>query len=208
MDWSSLPPPQLFQACGEPDSASAWQEFMRRYHAIVTAAAIRVSRQWGQGTSIEADDLVQEIYLHFCANNARVLTGFIDPRPEACFAYLKVIATNAARDHFRRRSAFKRGAAQTEQLAMAESIAAPAVDHERRLTLAEIDARLHEETQKTNGERDRAVFKLYYQQGMSAQAISELPGIGLNPKGVEGVLYRLTRAIKNSFEQPQEFRTD
>jgi RNA polymerase sigma-70 factor, ECF subfamily len=185
---------------------------MQRYHPIVTAAATRVSRQWGQGTSGEVDDITQEIYLHFCSSDARILTSFEDPRPEACFGYLKVIATNIARDYFRRRSALKRGNAQTAQIDEALHLATPPVDFERRLTLAEIDSALIEETQKTNGERDRAVFKLYYQQGMTAQAIADLPAIGLNPKGVEGVLHRLTRAIRNSLgqslKQAQEFRTD
>jgi len=199
---------RLFQACGEPNAADAWREFMQRYHAIVTAAAIRVSRQWGQGTSSEVDDLVQEIYLHLCNNNAKILTGFSDPRPEACFGYLKVVATNIARDYFRRRAAIKRGTSQTAQLDEATHVATPPVDFERRLTLAEIDATLVEQTQKSNGERDRAVFKLYYQQGMTAQAIAGLPGIGLNPKGVEGVLHRLTRAIRISLGQAQEFSTD
>ncbi len=208
MDWSSLSAPALFQACGEPDSPDAWREFMRRYHSTVTAAAHRVSRQWGHGTSTEVDDLTQEIYLHLCRNQTRVLATFQDPRPEASFGYVKVVATNIARDYFRRHSAVKRGASQTAQLDVAERVAAPAVDFERRLALSEIDAMLVEQTQKPNGERDRAVFKLYYQQGMSAQAIADLPGIGLNPKGVEGVLYRLTRVLKQSLGQPQELRTD
>ena len=47
---------------------------MRRYHAIIVASALRVSRRWGMGTSEEVDDVVQEIYLKFWADDGRVLS--------------------------------------------------------------------------------------------------------------------------------------
>lgn len=177
---------------------------MRRYHSVLTAAAIRVSRQWGRGGPDEIDDIVQEIYLRMCAEGARILVSFRDPRPEAMFGYLKVVATNIAHDFFRRQSAVKRGAEKTTSVEEAADLPAPFQEMERRLSLMEIDKMLLTQTkEKDNGSRDRAVFRLYYRHGLTAQAISGLPGIGLNSKGVEGVLHRLTKAIRHGFGNPQ-----
>jgi RNA polymerase sigma-70 factor (ECF subfamily) len=177
---------------------------MRRYHPVLTAAAIRVSRQWGRGGPDEIDDIVQEIYLRMCADRARILTNFRDPRSEAMFGYLKVVATNVAHDFFRRRSAAKRGAEKTASVEEAADLPAPFQDMNRRLSLVEIDGMLMAQTkQRDNGSRDRAVFRLYYRHGLTAQAIAELPGIGLNSKGVEGVLHRLTKAIRQGFGEAQ-----
>ncbi len=176
---------------------------MRRYHSVLTAAASRVSNRWGQGSSDEIDDIVQEIYLRLCADSARILTSFKESRPEAVFGYLKVIATNLAHDFFRKRSAAKRGAWRTASLDEVGDVAAPGDDIERHLTLAKIDELLWGHTQTESGARDRNIFRLYYRQGMTAQAIAELPGIGLSPKGVEGVLHRITKVIRQTIEHTQ-----
>jgi RNA polymerase sigma-70 factor (ECF subfamily) len=177
---------------------------MGRYHPVISAAAVRASQQWGQGFSDEIDDIVQEIYLRICADRARILSSFRDPRPEALFGYLKVVATNIAHDFFRRRYAAKRGVAATASTATIGDVPAPFQDMTRQLSLAEIDRMLISLTEQSdNGRRDRTVFRLYYRQGMTAQAIAALPGIGLTSKGVEGVLHRLTKAIRLGLGQMQ-----
>jgi len=203
-DWVDLSPDQLFQACALPGSTGAWEEFMRRYHPVLTAAAIRVSNHWGTGSPDEIDDVVQEIYLKLCAGQARILTGFEETRPEAVFGYLKVVATNTARDYFRKRSATKRQVAQTLSLDEMGDVAAPGNEIELQLTLAELHKLLLTHTQTETGERDRGIFVLYYRHGMTAQAISRLPGVGLGPKVVEGVLQRLTKAIRQTIAKAQE----
>ena len=44
--------------------------------------------------------------------------------------------------------------------------------------------------------RDRNLFWLYYRQGLTAEAISRIPAIGLSAKGVESALLRLTRLLR------------
>ena len=176
---------------------------MRRYHAVLTGAAVRVSNRWGQGSPAEVDDVVQEIYLKFCADGARILTSFHESRPEAVFGYLKVVATNVARDWFRKGLAAKRSVGLTENLDEADNVAAPGNDVERQLTLAEVDELLIRHTQTETGSRDRAIFRLYYKQGMTARAIADLPGTGLSAKGVEGVLHRITALIRRSINPAQ-----
>jgi RNA polymerase sigma-70 factor (ECF subfamily) len=205
VDWPSFPPDRLAQACAQAGSAEAWEEFMRRYHPVITAAAVRASRQWGQGFASEIDDIVQEIYLRICGDGARLLTNFRNPRPEAMFGYMKVVATNIAHDYFRKKTAAKRGARSTSSTEVVGDIPAPFRDLTRQISLAEIDRVLLNHTEQSeNGRRDRIVFQLYYRQGFTSQAISELPGIELNSKGVEGVLHRLTKAIRAAIGQTQE----
>jgi RNA polymerase sigma-70 factor (ECF subfamily) len=204
IDFVDLPPDQLLQACALPGSSGAWEEFMRRYHPVLTAAAIRVSNSWGTGSPDEIDDVVQEIYLKLCAGQARILTSFEETRPEAVFGYLKVVATNTARDYFRKRSATKRQASQTMSLDEMGDVAAPGNEIERQLTFAEVDKLLLHHTQTETGARDRGIFVLYYRHGMTAQAVANLPGVGLSPKGVEGVLQRLTKAIRQTIAKAQE----
>jgi RNA polymerase sigma-70 factor (ECF subfamily) len=179
---------------------------MRRYHAVVTASALRVSRHWGMGTAEEVDDVVQEIYLKFWADNCRVLTAFHASQAEAIFGYIKVVATNVAHDYFRRRAATKRGFKQTDSLQDTEWVGM-SDEIELHLTMKQLDRLLIDVTQNEHGSRDRAIFRLYYRQGLTARNISELPGIALNQKGVEAALYRLVRAIRDVMDNSKEIRT-
>ena len=171
---------------------------MRRYHGVITSAAVRVSRQWGDGSSEEIDDVVQEIYLKLYGERRRIFAPFQATHPDAVFGFIKVVATNAARDFFRSKEAGKRGAAVTEALReVLDQTRAPA-DLERSVSVNELHRLVVEYTQNENGERDRAIFRLYYREGMTAGAISRLPGVELNQKGVEAVLHRLTKAIREA----------
>ena len=179
---------------------------MRRYHPVITASALRVSRHWGVGTAQEVDDVVQEIYLKLWAHNCRVLAEFQAPQAEAIYGYIKVVATNVAHDYFRRRSATKRGLKQTISIKDAEWASLPE-EMELSLTMKEVDRLLIDVTQHEHGSRDRAIFRLYYRQGFTARNIAQLPGVRLNQKGVEAVLHRLVRAIRGMMDNSQEIRT-
>jgi RNA polymerase sigma-70 factor (ECF subfamily) len=57
--------------------------------------------------------------------------------------------------------------------------------------LAQLDQKLRS-APETIGERDRALFWLYYLQGYTAEEIARLSGAGLTAKGVESALRRVT----------------
>jgi RNA polymerase sigma-70 factor (ECF subfamily) len=46
--------------------------------------------------------------------------------------------------------------------------------------------------------RDRNLFWLYYRQGLTAEAISRIPAIGLSAKGAESAIGRLTRLLRET----------
>jgi hypothetical protein len=67
---------------------------------------------------------------------------------------------------------------------------------EREVLLRQIEARLHNCATGPNQERDCIIFWLYYLQRMSAKAIAALATIKLTAKGVEAVIFRLTRCVR------------
>jgi RNA polymerase sigma-70 factor (ECF subfamily) len=109
---------------------------------------------------------------------------------------------NVAHDHFKSLHSQKRGSGEISQLL--EDVEPPAQSAdmggqaamEREVLLKQIDHCLEACSEGPDKERDRLIFWLYYQQGMSAKAIAALPTVGLTAKGVESAIFRLTRLIR------------
>ena len=64
------------------------------------------------------------------------------------------------------------------------------------ILMGQIERCLAKLASEPNFTRDHTIFWLYYRQGLTAKAISKLPGITLSAKGVESTLLRLTRYVK------------
>jgi RNA polymerase sigma-70 factor (ECF subfamily) len=148
------------------------------------------------------DDLVQEIVLKLFADKCGRLHEFSCAHPEAIEAYIKTIATNHAYDFFKAGRSQKRGGGESAQLldtaeVKAELSSLGGVDAiQREILLYEIDSCLETNVKGESGLRDRTIFWLYYRQGMSANAIASIPSLGLGIKGVESVLVRVTRLLR------------
>jgi RNA polymerase sigma-70 factor, ECF subfamily len=200
--YSSMTAEQLVRACAESPDGAAWQEFVSRFHRPVSLSIIRTARQWGALPQQVVDDLVQDTYLKLCTNRCRLLRDFATQHPEAVAGYIKTIAINVARDHFKAAHSQKRGSGGTSQLPEnVEPFAANGSlgskdSMERELLLKEIDHCLKGCLAGPEQERDRLIFWLYYQQGLSARAIAALPTIGLTAKGVESAIFRLTLLVR------------
>jgi RNA polymerase sigma-70 factor (ECF subfamily) len=145
---------------------------------------------------------VQETYLKLCADKCRLLREFAVQHPEAVAGYIKTIAINLAHDYFKSLHSQKRGSGETAQ--SIEDVEPQAQSWglggqhaiEREVLLREIDRCLETCSESPDKERDRLIFWLYYQQGMSAKAIAALPTVGLTAKGVESTIFRLTRLVR------------
>jgi DNA-directed RNA polymerase specialized sigma24 family protein len=70
----------------------------------------------------------------------------------------------------------------------------------RSVLLSELDRKLRS-APDVFGERDRVLFWLYYLQGLTAEEIARLPVVGLTAKGVESVLRRVTRWLREEIER-------
>jgi RNA polymerase sigma-70 factor (ECF subfamily) len=193
---------ELIHACAELGDGAAWQEFVCRFHRPVSLSIVRTAYQWGAIPQQVVDDLVQETYLKLCADKCRLLRDFAVQHPDAVPGYIKTIAVNVAHDHFKSLHSRKRGSGEITQLLEDFEPAAQSGDMggqaamERKILLKEIDRCLENCLEGCDKERDRLIFWLYYQQGMSAKAIAALPTVGLGAKGVESAILRLTRLVR------------
>ena len=137
---------------------------------------------------------MQEIYLKLwtrCQELGRISDS------GAVFPFVKVLAVNVVRDHFRFQGASRRDGAATiaiEDLASG-SPATQQIDLDREVLIGEIDRVLLAATSPTSA-RDRRLFWLHYRHGMSAPSIASIPAFGLTVDGVESALRRLTSLVR------------
>lgn len=199
---SSVSDEELIRACAESNDCTAWEEFVARYHRPISLSILRIAHQWGGSPQQVVDDLVQETYLKVCSDKCRLLRDFAVQHPDAVPGYIKTVAVNVAHDHFKSLHSQKRGAGETAQLLEDVEPCAQSRDMggqaaiEREVLLKQIDRCLETCSEGPDQERDRLIFWLYYQQGMTAKAIAALPTIGLSAKGVESAIFRLTRLVR------------
>ena len=111
-------------------------------------------------------------------------------------------------DYFRGKNSEKHGGGREEE--DIEEVRIPVLFRsnslrpaETAILMAQIDGCLAKLASEPNFTRDHAIFWLYYRQGLTAKAISELPGINLGVKGVESTLLRLTHYVKACLNAPR-----
>ena len=200
--YSSLSIEELVRRCSASRSADAWEEFVRRFHRLIATVVLRTATRYGDSSKQTVDDLIQETYLKLCADDFRILRGFEEQRPDAFIGYVKVMAANVARDHFKSSYTKKRGAGQVEQLEV--DFVPPAGDDalgsaqsiERAVLIEEITRHLDLSVAGPERERNSRIFWLHYRSGLSARAIADLPGISLTTKGVESIILRITKDLR------------
>ncbi len=75
----------------------------------------------------------------------------------------------------------------------------------RAVLLSQMDEKLRS-APEVIGERDRALFWLYYRQGFTAEEIAGLSATGLTPKGVESALRRVATWLRGEMQghKPQD----
>ncbi len=199
---SSMLTVDLISLCADLNDSAAWEELVSRFHRPITLSIIRTAYRWGEVPQHVLDDLVQDTYLKLCTNKCRQLLEFAAQHPDAILGYVKTTAVNVAHDHFKSLHSQKRGSGEVSQIMedaepRAASIKAGGQDAiEREVLFKQIDECLDSCLQGHDRDRDRTIFWLYYQQGMSAKAIAALPTIGLSAKGVESVIVRVVRLLR------------
>jgi len=216
----------LTSLCLQTGDEQLWTEFVRQSQPVIAGVIFRTMSRWGRPMSRQVDDLVQETYLKLFADNARALRKFVSHHENAIYGFLKVLASNVAQDHIRRKYSQRRGSGRAEDQAVASDVGdtgekarrartldawpgraaasfnSPDVVMNRGILLLEIDAILKRRAFEPTFSRDYSIFWLYYKQGMTAHAIAELHCIGLTVKGVESILLRLTKLVRQKL-QPQ-----
>jgi RNA polymerase sigma-70 factor, ECF subfamily len=200
--YSSISPEELVRSCFDSGDAEAWEEFVRRFHRLIASVVLHTADRLGDASTETADDLIQDTYLKLCADNFRLLRKFSSRHPEAIFGYIKVVTANVVRDHFKSLHSEKRGAGlivETPELLVPVangSSQAGANTIERKVLIKDIQRHLEVCTAGPEQARNCRIFWLYYQAGLAASTIASLPEINLTTKGVESLIWRITRDLR------------
>lgn len=204
MDYLAMSAEELARTCFRGGSEAAWLEFIRRFNPVIASVALRVACQWGDASPQVVDDLIQETYLKLCSDRLRILATFNPEHADAIYGFIKVFTANLVQDHFKASRAMKRGGlAETLSVDGDTTVAhlthnqSEAATLERKLLLVQVAGCVDAVASGPNAKRDCRIFWLYYRAGLSASAIAALPTIGLNTKGVESTILRLTRAVRD-----------
>ena len=190
---------QLLGRCLESRKGSEWEPFIRQIHPSVVAGVISTLARVGISSRQVVEDLVQETFLKLCAQDSRVLRSFQAGDSNGLKAYIRVIASSTTLDFLRARDAQKRIKTPISLEGGTFEILSshnPEAEAGRKQLLEHIDSCLADQK-----DRDRRIFWLYHRQGFTPKAIADLPGIALATGGVETIVYRLTRAVRECLER-------
>ena len=187
--------------------AELWVEFWRRFQPVIAGVIVKSLLRRTRYNRALADDLVSESFLKICKDDFKALREFEFRHETALYGFVKVMALNALEDHFRKDKSNKRGGGRpADDLKLAQATVAATSDSvesiHNHIQLNEIHAYLQQLRSEPNFDRDYKIFCLYYRDGLTAQAISQLPEIGLTVKGVESTLLRLIRWLRGKMRPP------
>jgi RNA polymerase sigma-70 factor, ECF subfamily len=193
---------ELAHLCVDSGDLDAWEEFIGRIHSSIARVILRTASRFGNSSQQIVEDLVQETYLKLCHNNYRLLREFEFRHPGAFMGFVQIVAVNVVRDYFKAMQAKRRGANQVK--GMAEDFVLPSGEFspgsprtiERTILIHEIERQLNVVVAGPDQERNVRVFWLYYKVGLSAGAIAALPDVDLSAKGVESLIFRITRDLR------------
>jgi RNA polymerase sigma-70 factor (ECF subfamily) len=212
LNHENLPLDKVLQLCLQSGRDTLWTEFVRRSHPIIAGVILRTVRHRMKPSPSLVDDLVQDTYLKLCLNDFKALRRFVFRHENSLFGFLKVVASNAVRDYFRAAYSRKRGSGvvdlQLDHVPLTAVINHSAPVGEQRILLEAIDNSLSTSVGDPNSARDRMIFWLYYSEGLTAKAISELPLIRLSVKGVESTIRRLVRLVKLKLDSGYKWRAN
>ena len=194
----------LLHLCLSSDEEAQWREFVRRTQPLMASVIINTVRRWRQPAPSLVDDLIQETYVKLFANDRKALRSIKNEYENTIFGYLKVVASNVVRDHFRKPGN------KADEVEVSDTTFPPGPDErDRRKFLdkkEQVKRTLATLSSSETYERDLAIFWFFYEQGYTAKEISLLPDVGLTVKGVEAVILRLTRYLRGELgdEDPEK----
>lgn len=167
---------------------------MHRTQPLIASVIINTVRRWKEPSPSLVDDLIQETYVKLFAHDRKALRSIKNEYENTIFGYLKVVASNVARDFFRQ------PANKTDEVELSDLVLPPGPDGQEQLEFAhrkeKVQAILETLSSSDMYRRDVTIFWFFYEQGYTAKEISLIPTVGLTVKGVEAVLFRLTRYVR------------
>lgn len=201
-----------------PPDEAAWQEFVRRYHSVITANVVNAFHAKAgpeferrpQFSQNSIDDLVQTVYFRLIEDNCRVLRAFRGELENSLPAYLTMISKNVVKDHFRGIKAGKRPKISFSLDELMESggdggllsglssglDGRPSGTARPQISIEEIDALLKKALTRKDRDRNILIFKLRYCDGLTLEEIKEALKLDMSTKGIGSILSRVTARIR------------
>jgi len=204
MAQEEIPIRELLQLCLSTDAEEHWREFVRRTQPLIASVIINTVRRWKQPAPSLVDDLIQDTYVKLFANDKKALRTIKNEYENTIFGYLKVVASNVARDHFRQ------PINKVDEVEVSDAVLPPGSDERERREFLDKKEQIQRILAKLSSsetyKRDVAIFWFFYEQGYTAKEISLLPNVGLTVKGVEAVILRLSRYLRVELgnEEPEK----
>jgi RNA polymerase sigma-70 factor (ECF subfamily) len=204
MAQEEIPIRELLQLCLSTDAEEHWRKFVRRTQPLIASVIINTVRRWKQPDPSLVDDLIQETYVKLFANNRKALRSIKNEYENTIFGFLKVVASNVVRDHFRQ------PVNKADEIELSDAVLPLDPDERERLEFLDkkeqVKGILATLSSSDTYDRDAAIFCFFYEQGYTAKEISLLPTVALTVKGVEAVLFRLTRYVREKLgkEKPEK----
>ena len=198
MDYSGCSLQEVAKACLETGTEEAWCEFVRRTQTDLSGTVRRACFRYRLDPYEHSDDLVQGVYLKLVEKPFKLLKRLACLDDKGIILYLRAVATNRTTDLYRRLGK------QAENLFSTDSLESlnqelpdnNPIDADRTLMFQKVNQIVSESLSGPNAVRDRAVFWLYFREGLSARQIAAVPGIGLSESDVEVLLRRLIRILR------------
>jgi RNA polymerase sigma factor (sigma-70 family) len=187
---------ELLDLCLRSEDQDHWQEFVRRTQPLIAKVIINTLCRWRDPSPSLVDDLVQDTFLKLFATDRKALRNIRNQHENTIFGFLRVVASNVTCDHHRQTKNI------VPEVELDDMVVPPSPDGFDRIQFVRLKDKIEQCLQSLSSsetyDRDIAIFWLYYEQGYSAREISEIAGTGLTVKGVEAVVQRLARFIKES----------
>lgn len=213
-----------------PPDEAAWQEFVRRYHSVITAVVVNAFHAKAgpeferrpQFSLNSIDDLVQTVYFRLIEDNCRVLRAFRGELENSLPAYLTMISKNVVKDHFRGVKAGRRPKISFSLDELMETggdggllsglssgiDGRPSGAASPRISLEEIDALLKKALTRKDRDRNILIFKLRYCDGLTLEEIREALKLDMSTKGIGSILSRVTARIRWTVEKSSKRKQD
>jgi RNA polymerase sigma-70 factor (ECF subfamily) len=203
---SENPIREVLHLCLGSGEQEQWREFVRRTQPLIASVIISTIRRWREPAPSLVDDLIQDTYVKLFASDGKALRSIKNEYENTIFGYIKVVASNVVRDHFRQPEN------KVEEVELSDPVLPSNPDGHDRLEFAhlkdQVQSLLDRLSSSETYRRDVAIFWLFYEQGYTAKEISLLPTVGLTVKGVEAALFRLTRFLREGLRLPRGQEVD
>jgi RNA polymerase sigma factor (sigma-70 family) len=148
-------------------------------------------------------DLGQDVYVRMVKNNGSLLRSFRGETDIAVHSFLGRVCSSVVTDHLRRDGSMKRLGDNIVSLEEAKETieisrhSGDELDVVALLSWIDIERVVAADPDHKHAQRNALIFKLHYIDGLTAEEIARYPGFDLSESGVEAVLVRLRKRIRN-----------